>query len=137
MSEQPIERHPLAEVVETFLREFGASRNSIDAVTYNGFVHGLLDGKRRPCKLTVLAVELHITEMRAMEPERMKEAAETIRRLGGFVSMDSLGRPLNTPKRLPDSRIQRMIEEGLLLGAGDRLIDNVPHQTYKLSSIAP
>jgi hypothetical protein len=131
------ERHPLAQQVEEFLKEFGVSRMSFDNAVYVGFTERLLAKNARPRPKACLAAELHMTTVRADEAKKLVEACKFIRAVGGYITMSPGGSIEHAPANVPEPRLRRMIADGLLVATGDTLIDGVPSQSYKLSAIAP
>jgi hypothetical protein len=137
IAEAAVERHPLAERVEKFLAEFGVSRSAFDRATYPSFTYRLLRANLHPRLPAVLKAEMYMTECRVDEPEKLREACVYVRAMGGYIIMSPSGEIQNAPANVPEPRLRRMIEEGLLVPTGDSLLDEIPSQTYKLSSIAP
>lgn len=135
--EETIERHPLADQVEKFIAEYGVSRTSFDRAVYTSFTYRLLDRGAQPRKPAILKAELHMTMCRAEEPGKMAQACECVRAIGGYITMSPTGEIEIAPANVPESRLRRMIDQGLLVPTGDSLLDEIPSQTYKLSSIAP
>jgi hypothetical protein len=134
---QESERHPLAEQVEAFIAEFGVSRASFDRATYASFTQRLLEKGLHPHPSTVAAAELHMVMCRAEEPEKMSDACQYIRAVGGYITVSPGGQIQHAPANVPEPRLRRMIDAGILVPTGDSLLDEIPSQTYKLSSIAP
>lgn len=127
----------LSSRVDGFLRKFRLSRSVMDKNVYIGFTHRLLVKKARPRSKAVLMAEAYMKRVEDDDAERIAKACATLRRGDGYITMTPNGKIDIAPKGIETAVLHRMIDAGYLVEAGDRLIDDVSSQTYKLSSIAP
>lgn len=121
--------------VEGFLKETGMAPATfgLKAVRSGSFVSALRAG--RQCQpATIARVRKYIAEGWAEEEHAGVAAAlAAIGRMGGYITMESDGSFGRAPDGVPELRLRRMIERGLLLPGGDSLF-GAPSQTYRLSA---
>jgi len=125
----------LREEVEGFLANTGMPHCVLGqkAVSDSSFVPRLRAG--RECRpVTIAKVRKYIAEGFAEEERAGIEAAVTaIGKMGGYVAMESDGSFAMAPAGVPEQRLRRMIEKGILKPSGDAMF-GVASQTYRLTT---
>jgi hypothetical protein len=123
--------------VEGFLADTGMAPSTfgLKTVRSGSFVSALRAG--RQCHpATIARVRKYIAEGWAEEERAGIEAATAaIDRMGGYVTLESDGSFAMAPDGVPELRLRRMIEKGVLVPNGDSMFGAVS-QTYKLSVLA-
>jgi len=121
--------------VEGFLKDTGMAPTTfgVRTVRSGSFVSALRAG--RQCQpATIARVRKYIAEGFAEEERAGIEAAVTaIGKMGGYVAMESDGSFAMAPAGVPEQRLRRMIEKGILKPSGDAMF-GVASQTYRLTA---
>src|SRR6187549_1299338 len=109
--------------VEGFLKDTGMAPTTfgVNTVRSGSFVSALRAG--RQCQpATIARVRKYIAEGWAAEERAgVEAAAAAIDRMGGYVTLESNGSFAMVPAGVPEQRLRRMIEKGVLVPSGDAM----------------